>query len=204
MTISGALRFLFVFGAAACVPAQLSTPLPQFEVASVKPCPKQAEGGRGTRKGDGRQSSPDRLHLTCQTLLSMIQWGYINFADGRFNPLGSIPLSGGPAWINSDLFTIDAKAESPQSRGTMNGPMLRTLLQQRFNLKIHIELREVPVYALTVARGGAKLQPSKRDCLPFDSEHPDVPLEPGKPFSSGMWNVPPDQQGLVSVRCDNG
>jgi uncharacterized protein (TIGR03435 family) len=180
------------FGAAACVSAQVSITYPQFEVASVKPCLKQAEDAAAPAKGTGS----NRLRIvTCQTLLSMIQWGYVNFADGRFNPLGSIPLSAGPACIDSDLFTIDAKAESPQSLGTMNGPMLRALLQQRFNLKTHIESWAVPVYVLTVAKGGPKLQPSRRG-LPFDPEHPQVPVEPGEAFSKAMWNVPPDRQGL--------
>jgi uncharacterized protein (TIGR03435 family) len=181
-TASCSRLFLFVSGAVACVHAQAPPTLPQFEVASVRACPKEAERARGARKGNGQQSSPDRLHLNCQTLLSLIQWGYVSFADGRFNPLAFVPLSGGPAWIDSDLFTIDAKAESPQSWGTMNGPMLRALLQQRFNLKTHMESREIPVYELTIAKGGPKLQPSKRDCIPFDPEHPDVRLEPGKPL----------------------
>jgi pimeloyl-ACP methyl ester carboxylesterase len=55
-----------------------------FEVASVKPCSAQAEASRGSRRGDGRDSSPNRLHLPCQTLLSLIQWAYVIFADGRF------------------------------------------------------------------------------------------------------------------------
>ena len=44
-----------------------------FEVASLKPC--SPEASRGSRRGDGRDSSQDRLHLPCQTLLSLIQWG---------------------------------------------------------------------------------------------------------------------------------
>ncbi len=134
------------------------------------------------RRGDGRESSPAGLHLTCQTLMSLIRWACVNFADGHFNPLASVPFSGGPAWINSDLFEIDAKAESPQSWGTLNGPMLRSLLQERFHLKIHQETREVPIYAITVAKGGPKLQTSKHDCITIDPEHPAVPIEPGKPL----------------------
>jgi uncharacterized protein (TIGR03435 family) len=151
-------------------------------VASVKPCVKDAEPGhRGARKGDGLQSSPDRLHLPCQTFMSLIQWAWVNFADGHFNPLGSVPISG-PDWIHADLLTIDAKAERPESWGTMNGPMLRALLEQRFKLKIRTESREMPVYALTVAKGGAKLQPSKHDCIVLDLEHPPLPLESDKPL----------------------
>jgi uncharacterized protein (TIGR03435 family) len=161
--------------------AQGPTASSQFEVASVKPCPAQPEAARGSRRGDGRESSPERLHLPCQTLLSLIQWGYVNFAEGRFNPLAAIPILGGPSWINSDLFEIDAKTERPQSSGTMNGPMLRSLLQERFRLKIHQETKEAPIYAITVAKGGTKLQASKRDCITIDPERP-PPIEPDKPL----------------------
>jgi uncharacterized protein (TIGR03435 family) len=42
----------------------------------------------------------------------------------------------------------------------MRGPMLRALLEDRFALKIRRETREMPVYLLTVAKGGFKLQQS--------------------------------------------
>ena len=40
----------------------------------------------------------------------------------------------------------------------MNGPMLQALLEDRFRLRIHRESKEVPVYEMTVAKGGPKLQ----------------------------------------------
>jgi hypothetical protein len=44
--------------------------------------------------------------------------------------LGVCSISGGPAWINSDHYEINAKAEGAQSWGVMNGPMLRMLLEE--------------------------------------------------------------------------
>jgi uncharacterized protein (TIGR03435 family) len=163
--------------------AQVPAKTPAFEVTSVKPCPAQAEASRGSRRGDGHDSSPDRLHLPCQTLLSLIQWAYVNFADARFNPLAQVDsISGGPTWVNSELFEIDAKAEMPQSWGILNGPMLRSLLLERFHLKIRKETKEVSVYAITVAKGGAKLETSRGDCVAIDPEHPAIPIEPHKPL----------------------
>ncbi len=134
------------------------------------------------RRGDGRQSSPDRLHLTCQTLMSLIQWAYSNYADARFNPLASIPISGGPAWIGTKLFQVDAKAASPQSNGAMNGPMLRGLLEERFGLVVRRDIKETPVYALTAAKGAPlRLTPSTHKCIAVDPGKP-LPIEPGKPF----------------------
>lgn len=159
--------------------AQVQAETPRFEVTSVKACPAQPDG---RRRSDGLDSSPDRLHLPCQTLVSLIHWAFVNFADGRFNPLASIPISGGPSWIRSDLFEIDAKSEMPQGWGALNGPMLRSLLQQRFHLRMRKETQEVPVYAITLASGGAKLQASRHDCINFDRDNPPQPFEPDKPI----------------------
>jgi uncharacterized protein (TIGR03435 family) len=89
------------------------------------------------------------------------------------------PLQGSPAWLNSEHYAIDANAESPQSRETMLGPMMQALLEDRFNLKIHRETREIAVYELTVAKGGDKLQAAQeRSCAPFDVDQAGQP--PGK------------------------
>jgi uncharacterized protein (TIGR03435 family) len=174
---------------------------PRFEVASIRPCkPDSGPARKGDRKSlDGRKSTPVALHLNCQTVMSLIQWTYVNFAADRFNPLGSVPILGGPGWIQSDLYEIHAKAEHPQSQGALNGSMLRVLLEERFQLKMSRRTREAPVFALTIAKDGPKLQPAQPGgCIVFDPEHPPQ-LEPGKPFpqACGMsrltnngWDVP--------------
>jgi uncharacterized protein (TIGR03435 family) len=64
----------------------------------------------------------------------------------------------------------------------MNGPMLRSLLQQRFHLKIRRDMKEAAVYAIAVAKGGPRLQISKGDCVIIDQEHPPAPIDPHKPL----------------------
>jgi uncharacterized protein (TIGR03435 family) len=114
--------------------------------------------------------------------MSMIQWAYVNFADARFNPLASAAISGGPAWANTDRFQVDAKSATSQASGMMNGPMLRTLLEDRFRLVIRRDIKETAVYALTVAKSGAlKVRRSAHTCKTVDPEQP-LPIEPGKPF----------------------
>src|SRR5215471_9805337 len=55
----------------------------------------------------------------------------------------------------------------------MRGPMLRTILRERFKLNTHSETKEVPVYTLNVAKGGFKLQPLQDgSCNPPDPSHP--------------------------------
>ncbi len=54
----------------------------------------------------------------------------------------------------------------------MNGPLLQALLEDRFKLKVHRDIRKVPVYALTVAEGGLKLEPYQGSCTPRDFDKP--------------------------------
>jgi len=82
------------------------------------------------------------------------------------NPRKDVPVEGGPGWLASDYWEIQAKAESPASPEMMRGPMLEQLLEDRFLLKLHRETRQVPIYALTVAKNGLKVQPEKRACAP--------------------------------------
>jgi uncharacterized protein (TIGR03435 family) len=81
-------------------------------------------------------------------------------------------LSGGPSWIDSERYDVDAKAEA--SAIPANAPntvlwektrlMLRTLLAERFKLSIRRETKEMPVYELVVAKNGPKLKKADRDC----------------------------------------
>jgi uncharacterized protein (TIGR03435 family) len=66
---------------------------------------------------------------------------------------------GGPDWIDTDHYTIEAKAEVVTDRALMQGPMLQTILEDRFKIKVHKETREIAVDALVIAKGGAKLKP---------------------------------------------
>lgn len=76
-------------------------------------------------------------------------------------------IIGGPSWLDSDRYDITATGDD------MNGDnfplMLQTLLEDRFNLKVHREIKEGNVYELTIAKAGPKLQPTKPGtCVPLD------------------------------------
>src|SRR5512142_1191498 len=97
-----------------------------FEVASVKPA-------------DPRQSAVDfvispggRLKATNLTLAEMIRESY---------HVKYYQLSGGPAWLDTARFHIDAKAAGDPSREQMLA-MLRALLEDRFQLRVRRESRE--------------------------------------------------------------
>jgi len=64
----------------------------------------------------------------------------------------------GPDWMSSERFDIVAKIPPLKGEG-QEGPRLQKLLADRFKLAVHRESKEFPVYALVVAKGGAKIQP---------------------------------------------
>jgi uncharacterized protein (TIGR03435 family) len=80
-------------------------------------------------------------------------------------------ITGAPDWVNSQGFDIVAKAD-----GELRGDrvlLLRALLEDRFRLRVHRETKEGPVYELTVAKSGLKMEHSKEgSCVVFDPAHP--------------------------------
>jgi uncharacterized protein (TIGR03435 family) len=85
-------------------------------------------------------------------------------------------LSGGPGWLDSSKYDIIAKSsemgdpsklEPSQEEAYQErwGQMLQSLLIDRFQLKVHHSTKELPVYALVVAKGGPKLKDAKPHAL---------------------------------------
>ena len=67
----------------------------------------------------------------------------------------------GPKWSDSDRYDVLGKMEATSSPSPDNAKrMLQTLLAERFQLKIHREPRDMPVYVMTVAKNGVKMKPS--------------------------------------------
>jgi len=150
--------------------SQSSPSAERFEVVSIRPCDPKGlpPGARGGGPGPGG-FSPGRVTMNCQVVRGFIQAAYVIFANGVRATPGAVfrtPIEGGPDWITSERYTIEAKAAGTPSREVMQGPMLQALLEDRFKLKIHRETREVRVYALTVAKAD-KLTPFvEGSCVP--------------------------------------
>ena len=188
---------------------QPASPRPAFEVASIRPCRGGDSPGAGATKGgspggSGGSPSPGRLILNCATVTGLIQQAYGTYANGHPNPRWSVPpISGGPAWIDSDRYDINAKAQDSASREMMNGPMLQALLEDRFKLKTRRETREIPVYELTVAKGGPKLQSFKDgSCTPLDrTKALPPPRAPGQtPLCNGMILLKGSSMGTANLQ----
>jgi uncharacterized protein (TIGR03435 family) len=145
--------------------------MPKFEAVSIEPC--EAFSRRPL------PDSPGRLQPGCTTVERLIQQAYGVFANGHGNPLSSVTVTGGPAWTKSNFYKIDAKAAGRPSHATMNGPMLEALLEDRFKLKIHREIREVPIYTLSATKSGPTLQPFQGSCVAWDFDNP--PAHPAAP-----------------------
>jgi uncharacterized protein (TIGR03435 family) len=115
---------------------------PAFEVASVKP---NTSGSRASRTSSGTDGS---LRATNITLKGLIVTAY-NVFDYQ--------LVGGPDWITTARFDVEGRAPS----GVVDPDVLamtRSLLEDRFQLTVHRESREMPVFAVTVTKDGPKLQ----------------------------------------------
>jgi uncharacterized protein (TIGR03435 family) len=159
--------FVVVGIAALAVPVRAQSALaaatPKFEVVAIRACKEVP-----TDRRFGPSASPGRFTSECSSVAALIQLAYIRFANGHLNEAASVPISisGGPAWINSERYTINAKPADNASPETIQGPMLQALLEDRFKLKTHRETKDVPVYDLTAGKNGPKLQPAKEgNCL---------------------------------------
>jgi uncharacterized protein (TIGR03435 family) len=139
--------------------SQTAEPKPTFAVASIKLDPK----------ADGADSEPGPGLLRAQmTLARFIAMAY---------EVKPYQVTGGPNWIDLEHYDILAKLEhageeglppdsTPRQRAEANRARLhaalQSLLDDRFQLKFHRETKEMPCYALVVAKGGFKLQESPK------------------------------------------
>jgi bla regulator protein blaR1 len=152
---------------------------PKFDSVVIQPGCAQSHTesrkvGDGLRKsGAPGPPSGGSVNFDCTTVARVAQAAYGTFASGRPLEPGSprlyvdaVPIAGGPVWIYTDQYQVHARASGDPGQEMMRGPMMQALLEDRLKLKVRQEKREVPAYALTVAGGGAKMQPYQGDCIP--------------------------------------
>jgi uncharacterized protein (TIGR03435 family) len=100
-------------------------------------------------------------------------------------------ITGGPAWINSAHYDIDAKAGGNPNNSQML-LMMQALLEDRFKLKLYHETRDLPVYELTAAKSGVKLQGSKEgSCISPAPNGPPLLAPNGPPLLAPNGAPPP-------------
>jgi bla regulator protein BlaR1 len=161
-----------------------TTKLPVFEVASIKL----------NKSGEPNvmlMFTPNGFTTTNAPLREVIRMAY---------QVPEFQMSGGPAWINSERYDIEAKVDSSaaeklgQLDQDQRRAMLRPLLEDRFQLKVHQETRELPIYTLAIAKNGPKLHAAKPD-----DTYPDGIKDPDGVAHPGMMRMGPGRitaQGL--------
>jgi uncharacterized protein (TIGR03435 family) len=124
-----------------------------FDVAIVKPA---QPGGRG---GIIRQMPGNQRYVANNVPLRLIMTVAYSVTDRQ--------ISGGPSWVDTEPFDIDAKAASPHTSDELH-VMLQHLIEERFQLRIRHDTKELPVYELAVDKNGARLPVHD----PADLDHP--------------------------------
>ncbi len=119
-----------------------------FEVATIKLAAPDAAA-----KNQMLRPSPNRISIPSMTLSWLI---YTAYGEGMNTSVG---LRGGPEWRNQTAYAIEAKAPLPSTLHQLQA-MLRTLLEDRFGLKVHTDIETGSFFALVLDRSDGKLGPN--------------------------------------------
>ena len=172
---------------------------PKFEVASVRP----------------NTSNDGKVMLGVQpggrfTAVNVPAWDLIRQAYS----LQRSQIVGGPDWLETARFDVTAKAEGDIPRMGPGGPagplnfMLQDLLEDRFKLAAHRETREMPIYALVLARADKKLgeglHASTVDCEAFRGRGRGGPGGPGGPDGRGRGLPAPGERPTCGMMIGPG
>ena len=139
--------FAFAFAVFPLLSQTPAAPKPSFEVVSIKP----SAPGLGIRGGGPRG---DRFTMVGATIRVLIQQAYSR-ANNTL-PGGQLHIIGAPSWADSERYDINAKADCSVGTPTREQfqLMVQSLLEDRFQLKAHVETRDLPVYNLVVGKDG--------------------------------------------------
>ena len=131
--------FFALLGAPLC--AEQKT---QFDVATVKPT---SDKTNQFMMPGGPQGGTYRA--TGVTLKMLIMYAY--------GVPAAFQVSGGPSWVGNERWDIEAKVDEGKVQRDEFVPMLRSLIEERFQLRVRRETNEMPTYALVVAKNGSRL-----------------------------------------------
>ncbi len=184
--------------------AQTPAPSPTFDVASIR---------LNTTANDGRHhiyNDPGESHFRTVnlSLKELIQFAY---------DLPTSQILGGPPWLASAMFDIDAKSDpsvdaelhalpSTEARHRKQA-MVQALLTERFHLSAHQETRLLPIFNLVLAKAGPRFQPDAnvgntldagRDHLHVSGLQNTVPIL-ARQLALVLGRVVVDQTGLTGT-----
>jgi uncharacterized protein (TIGR03435 family) len=160
-----------------------SADAPRFDVASIK-----LHTSGVTRHGV--QALPGGLHAENSSVRLLMQNAYAAQA---------FQIVGGPGWVDSAGYDVEAKAVGNPSRSQI-WLMLQSLLEDRFQLKVHRETKELPVYALIAAKSGLKLRmPQEGACVSLTPDASASDWAGGRLPPPGEVRTPLARCGSVNV-----
>jgi uncharacterized protein (TIGR03435 family) len=185
----------FALSLALAIVAAQEPSAPLDYVASVK---------RNTAGGGLIRIMPGNISVTGMPAGMLVRLAY---------GLQDFQMVGGPGWLYSDRFDIEAKVDSPVPPGgpTFVQTVFRQLLADRFNLKTHKETRELPIFALVLARTDGRLGPnltrSSDECVAMMTARGrgrGGPDGRGGPPPDGRGGPPPDGRGRAAIGGPGG
>ncbi|HXE07136.1 MAG TPA: TIGR03435 family protein [Acidobacteriaceae bacterium] len=172
-----------------------SAPLPSYDVATIKPY-------------DPTPPTAGRMRLGSTNIRNYIRAAYSPAA----NSLASTQVVGGPEWLDKDQYTIQGKPPSDlevamktmknEDRLQLDHAMRQSLLADRLHLKVHFEVREMPIYALVPAKGGLKIKPVDTS-LPPAPNSPVFPAPNPRSMSPGSIQVMMGAGGVRMLRASS-
>jgi uncharacterized protein (TIGR03435 family) len=146
-------------------------PKPTFTVASIRPTTSTRQAGPYFMPGG-------RLRAGAVTLKLLMRMAY---SYGRNGPYMNHEIQGGPDWIETERFDLEATVADSGSSDPVALLRLQALLEDRFSLRVHRESRELPVYDLVLAwpdgLPGPQLRRSSLSCPPVGSPAPPASAE---------------------------
>ncbi len=117
-----------------------------FEAVSIH---RNPDGGMNTQI---ERLEGGRLRITNASLKTLIRNAY---------DLQGFQFAGGPKWLDAEMYNIEATTGHPERISEAEFPeLLKSLLADRFHLKVHWEPREATVYTLLIDKAGSKIKPS--------------------------------------------
>lgn len=152
-------RVLCAFTACAVLAGAVGVLVAQAIDTALSPTPFAAASVKKNESGTettGGSIAGGRFQYLNETVVRLIGEAY-----GAGQPLPAFKIVGGPGWIASERYDINAVADGNPSRDELRA-MVRRLLAERFNFRAHTEQRETQVYALVLDRTDGRLGPQLR------------------------------------------
>src|SRR5262249_536055 len=131
--------------------SQTPEPLTHFEAASVKVSTEARPSG--SENGGPGTSSPGQFTASGRSLKNLLFRDALGLNDYQYSA---------PSWMEKGNYDVAAKVPGGITREQFR-LMLQNLLIERFRIEMHHEQREVTMYDLVIAKGGAKIKPSRLD-----------------------------------------